>query len=83
MKKSELKDLIKECIDEELNEQSLGDKFFKLWFGKSKEDIVRGVKKLSDKDLISLAKSDWSNTGGAAKVQGDAISAEMKRRNLK
>jgi hypothetical protein len=55
---------------------------FKLWFGSSKQDIINRVEHIPDIDLRMLAKCDWYNSGGAQKVQGDAIKKAMKKRGL-
>lgn len=81
---SETKMIVEKYIGkiDEADMQKFKDKMFKLVFGKSKEEVRNNVRKLTDKQLKSLAKLDFSKSGGAQKIQGDEIEKEMKKRGF-
>lgn len=77
---------IEEKLDKYLNEkdkwQKFKDKIFKAWFGKSKEQIRKEARELSDEELKFLAKNASKKPGGAYQVQLQEITKELQRRGL-
>lgn len=45
-------------------------------------DINQKVKRMSDSDIASLVRSDWSNSSGPQKLQGEMIRREAARRGI-
>jgi hypothetical protein len=69
-------------LDEAVNESVFSKKVFKIWFGKSVQEIIKDAQKLSDKDLVLLGKkaNELPPAHSARNVQVKAIEKEMKRR---
>lgn len=77
---------INETVEKYIGEgdkwQDFKDKMFKAWFGKSKEQVRKDARELSDEELKFLAKRSWKKSGGAQQIQGQEIMRELKRRGL-
>lgn len=68
---------------EEINEvTSNTPKAFKWFWGTDAKEIAKRIQALSDKDLKTLADTDWSKSGGPQKVQKQFLDREIKKRGL-
>lgn len=57
-------------------------KAFKWFWGTDAKEIAKKVQALSDKDLKTLADTDWSGSGGPQKIQMQFLNRELKKRGL-
>jgi hypothetical protein len=57
-------------------------KTFKWFWGTDAKEIAKKVQALSDKDLKTLADTDYSESGGPQKIQLQFLKRELKKRGL-
>lgn len=57
-------------------------KAFKWFWGTDAKEIAKRIQALSDKDLKTLADTDWSKSGGPQKIQKQFLDREIKKRGL-
>jgi hypothetical protein len=57
-------------------------KAFKWFWGTDAKEIAKRIQALSDKDLKTLANTDWSKSGGPQKIQKQFLDKEIKKRGL-
>lgn len=57
-------------------------KAFSWFWGTDAKDIAKRIQKMSDKDLKTLASTNWKDSGGPAKIQKSFLDREIKKRNL-
>lgn len=57
-------------------------KAFKWFWGTDAKEIAKRIQALSDKDLKTLANTDWSKSGGPQKIQKQFLDREIKKRGL-
>ena len=57
-------------------------KAFKWFWGTDAKEIAKRVQALSDKELKTLADTDWEKAGGPQKIQKQFLDRELKKRGL-